>query len=101
MTGSLRQSMTWLHTWSSITAGWILFAIFLTGTLSFFRNEISYWMQPELHQSVPNEQSVIVAYDYLTEHAAQANECDAMKMPTTRIVCTSHRHAHTAYWGDV
>ena len=74
MTGSLRQSMTWLHTWSSITAGWILFAIFLTGTLSFFRNEISYWMQPELHQSVPNEQSVIVAYDYLTEHAAQANE---------------------------
>ena len=74
MTGSLRQSMTWLHTWSSITAGWILFAIFLTGTLSFFRNEISYWMQPELHQSVPNEQSVIVAYDYLTEHEAQANE---------------------------
>lgn len=74
MTGSLRQSMTWLHTWSSITAGWILFAIFLTGTLSFFRNEITFWMQPELHQSVPGAQSVTVAYEYLTENAAAATE---------------------------
>lgn len=73
MKGSLRQSMTWLHTWSSITAGWILFAIFLTGTLAFFRAEITYWMQPELHVSVPTEGSARVAYDYLVEKAPQAS----------------------------
>ncbi|MCU4676535.1 PepSY domain-containing protein [Catenovulum sp. 2E275] len=72
MKGSLRQSMTWLHTWSTIIAGWILFAIFLTGTLSFFRIEINHWMEPELHQSAPDENSVYVAYDYLKANAPQA-----------------------------
>ena len=34
-----RQSMSWLHTWASLILGWLLYAIFLTGTLSFFQNE--------------------------------------------------------------
>ncbi|MDR0997046.1 MAG: PepSY domain-containing protein, partial [Zoogloeaceae bacterium] len=45
----LRQSMRWLHTWSGLVPGWLLFAVFLTGTLAFFRQEITFWMQPELH----------------------------------------------------
>ncbi|MDR1661007.1 MAG: PepSY domain-containing protein, partial [Azoarcus sp.] len=54
----LRQSMSWLHTWSGLLLGWLLFAIFVTGTLSYFRNEITFWMQPELHaaQAVQPEQ---------------------------------------------
>ena len=36
-----RQSMSWLHTWASLILGWLLYAIFVTGTLSFFQNEIS------------------------------------------------------------
>ena len=32
-----RQSMSWLHTWASLILGWLLYAIFLTGTLSFFK----------------------------------------------------------------
>lgn len=48
MKGPFRQSMAWLHTWSGLVVGWLLFAIFLTGTASFFRQEISLWMQPEL-----------------------------------------------------
>lgn len=83
MKGGLRQSMTWLHTWSSITAGWILFAIFLTGTLAFFRAEITYWMQPELHVSNPTETSAQVAYDYLVENAPQANSWQ-ISLPTAR-----------------
>ncbi|HEY0682572.1 MAG TPA: PepSY-associated TM helix domain-containing protein [Steroidobacter sp.] len=43
-----RQSMAWLHTWSGLVVGWILFAVFVTGTLSYFRPEISQWMRPEL-----------------------------------------------------
>ncbi|MDA1172880.1 MAG: PepSY-associated TM helix domain-containing protein, partial [Proteobacteria bacterium] len=44
-----RQSMSWLHTWASLILGWLLYAIFVTGTLSFFQNEISTWMKPETH----------------------------------------------------
>ena len=43
-----RQAMSWLHTWAGLVLGWLLFAIFLTGTLSFFRAEFSLWMRPEL-----------------------------------------------------
>lgn len=44
-----RQAMSWLHTWAGLILGWLLFAIFLTGTLSFFRNEFNLWMRPEMH----------------------------------------------------
>lgn len=44
----LRQSMAWIHGWLGLVAGWILFAMFLTGTASYFRPEITRWMQPEL-----------------------------------------------------
>jgi len=44
----LRQSMAWIHAWLGLLAGWILFAMFLTGTASYFRPEITRWMQPEL-----------------------------------------------------
>ncbi|WP_207538322.1 PepSY-associated TM helix domain-containing protein [Sabulicella rubraurantiaca] len=49
MKGGFRQSMAWLHTWSGLLVGWVLFAVFLTGTVSYFRAEISFWMRPELH----------------------------------------------------
>ncbi|RQO82912.1 PepSY domain-containing protein [Acidovorax sp. FJL06] len=45
----LRQAMAWLHTWAGLILGWLLFAIFLTGTLSFFRSEFNLWMRPEMH----------------------------------------------------
>lgn len=44
-----RVAMSWLHTWAGLILGWLLFAIFLTGTLSFFKNELNMWMRPELH----------------------------------------------------
>lgn len=46
--------MAWLHTWSGLVLGWLLYAVFLTGTLSFFLDEMNAWMRPELHGSVPN-----------------------------------------------
>lgn len=44
-----RQAMSWLHTWAGLILGWLLFAIFFTGTLSFFKNEFNLWMRPEMH----------------------------------------------------
>ncbi|QEI05305.1 PepSY domain-containing protein [Pigmentiphaga aceris] len=45
MKDSFRQSMSWLHTWSGLVFGWLLCAIFLTGTLSVFREPITRWME--------------------------------------------------------
>ena len=48
---SFRQSMAWLHTWSGLLVGWVLFAMFATGTSAYFRDDITLWMKPELHQA--------------------------------------------------
>ncbi|WP_047307891.1 PepSY-associated TM helix domain-containing protein [Rhodopseudomonas palustris] len=48
----IRQSMSGLHTWSGLLLGWVLYAMFLTGTVSFFKEELSQWMRPELPRLV-------------------------------------------------
>ncbi|MCO6417752.1 PepSY domain-containing protein [Siccirubricoccus sp. KC 17139] len=48
MKQGFRQCMAWLHTWAGLIPGWILFAVFLTGTASYYRGEISAWMRPDL-----------------------------------------------------
>ena len=81
-----RQSMAWLHTWASLILGWLLYAIFLTGTLSFFQNEITVWMKPEFHQSVPPKTQIEqtrVALAYLQQHHRNAGSW-AIQLPTTR-----------------
>ncbi len=40
--------MSDLHIWTGLLAGWILYAMFLTGTVSYFRDEISQWMRPDV-----------------------------------------------------
>jgi len=44
----IRQSMSELHTWAGLLLGWVLYAMFLTGTVSYFKDELSQWMRPEL-----------------------------------------------------
>jgi hypothetical protein len=51
-----RQSMSWVHTWTGLVMGWLLFAVYVTGALSYFRNEITVWMQPELHAAAADEE---------------------------------------------
>jgi uncharacterized iron-regulated membrane protein len=46
--GGFRQSMSWLHTWSGLALGVLLYFIFVTGTLGYFNAEIDRWMRPEL-----------------------------------------------------
>jgi uncharacterized iron-regulated membrane protein len=40
--------MAWLHTWTGLLAGWILYAMFLTGSVSYFRAELTQWMQADI-----------------------------------------------------
>ena len=48
MKQGFRQSMAWLHTWSGLVTGWVMFAVFVTGTATYYRTDISLWMRPEL-----------------------------------------------------
>jgi len=84
MKEGFRQAMAWLHTWTGLIFGWILFAIFLTGTLSYFNDEISHWMQPEVPvRQVSSEASLTLAQRYLQQHAAGAGRW-VISLPSAR-----------------
>lgn len=40
--------MSWLHTWSGLLVGWVLFFMFVTGTFGYLNAEVDRWMRPEL-----------------------------------------------------
>ncbi|WP_112312028.1 PepSY-associated TM helix domain-containing protein [Pseudogemmobacter bohemicus] len=73
MKTGFRQSMAWLHTWTGLLLGWLLFAIFLTGTIAYFRSEVTYWMRPELHGQRPAEDPAALALKRLAELAPEAS----------------------------
>lgn len=65
-----RQAMGWLHTWAGLVTGWLLCAIFLTGTLSVFREPITRWMQaapplPAAARPMADGAAAQAAVDYL------------------------------------
>jgi hypothetical protein len=77
MTVPFRQSMAWLHTWSGLWLCWLLYAIFLTGTLAIFDEPITHWMTPEHHVAAAQSKAPAVtdrgrrldlAVDYLARH---------------------------------
>jgi uncharacterized iron-regulated membrane protein len=76
--------MAWLHTWAGLIFGWLLFAIFLTGTLSYFKDEISQWAQPEI---VPRDVSTAASVER-AQQWLQLNAPDARRwfitVPTER-----------------
>lgn len=67
--------MAWLHTWTGLLLGWLLFAIFVTGTSSYFQEEITAWMTPEVH-TVPADapKSFAAATRWLKREAPGASE---------------------------
>jgi uncharacterized iron-regulated membrane protein len=54
MEQTFRQSMNWLHTWSGVVVGGLLFAVFWTGTLVVFNKEIDRWMAPATRLAMPD-----------------------------------------------
>ncbi|HWV60113.1 MAG TPA: PepSY-associated TM helix domain-containing protein [Sphingopyxis sp.] len=75
MKGGFRQSMAWLHTWTGLLLGWLLFAIFVTGTSAYFQEEITRWMTPEVH-SVPADPAsgFVAATEWLQREAPGGSE---------------------------
>lgn len=71
MSTSFYRSMLWLHRGVGVCAAWLLFTIFVTGTLAYFHPEITYWMQPRLHAASP-EQAATSALERLHAVAPDA-----------------------------
>ena len=76
MKEGFRQSMAWLHTWSGLLVGWVLFLVFAAGTGAYFRDEITFWMTPELHrasrEAVPQAQALDHAVAFLQQRGAHS-----------------------------
>ena len=74
MNGTFRQSMTWLHTWSGLVFCWILYFIFITGTLGYFDTEIDHWMKPELRliEEKPLHENIRVGLARVQDQAPDA-----------------------------
>ena len=73
MKNAFRQSMAWLHTWAGLIVSWMLFAIFLGGTLACFDKELDYWMRPALRHLAPGPTSMDAAAASLRTMAPHAD----------------------------
>lgn len=76
MKDGFRQSMAWLHTWVGLLLGWILYFIFITGSLGYWDTEIDRWMQPELpvaSNAVSDAQTIAAGLQRLAQVAPQAS----------------------------
>ena len=72
MKATLGQSMDWLHTWAGLLLGWVLYFMFVTGTLAYLDTEIDRWMMPELPMAAAPGNAALAL-----EHATDALKADA------------------------
>jgi uncharacterized iron-regulated membrane protein len=72
MKTTFRKSMIWLHTYTGLFAGWLIFAVFLTGTLSYYNQEITHWMTQGQVAKHPQSTLINHALTRLNEAAPNA-----------------------------
>ncbi|QGP81307.1 PepSY domain-containing protein [Sphingobium sp. CAP-1] len=58
--------MAWLHGWTGLLLGHILFVMCLAGTLSVFKPEISRWMRPEVSGPADPRAAILAATSWLS-----------------------------------
>lgn len=82
----IRQSMSDLHTWAGLLLGWILYAMFLTGTVAYFKDELSQWMRPELAHQLEVPDQAVVAQRIADElgHIAPGSPQWSIRLPDAR-----------------
>jgi len=86
MKETFRKSMRWLHNWASLVFGWLLFFIFLTGTLGYFDTEIDRWMMPELpmkNEKLNEKQMSVIALKHLNTYAQDSTRWE-IYLPNAR-----------------
>lgn len=83
MSQGFRQSQATLHTWSGLLVGWMLYLIFLNGAISYWRDEVSRWMRPELGAVRDAPALVRGATAFLSDRAPQARQW-TIELPNER-----------------
>ena len=83
---SFRQYMSWMHTWTGLVFGWVLFFMFLTGSASYYDTEIDRWTQPEQPAPVIIDDTAALLQVGLDHAMAEAPEADQhfVRIPTSR-----------------
>lgn len=84
MKNGFRQSMSWVHTWGGLSVGWILFFVFLTGTLGYFDTEIDRWMKPELPKDISTMAQSLAVAEARLQQKAKGAERWFISPPTNR-----------------
>lgn len=84
MKSGFRQSMSWVHTWGGLSVGWILFFVFLTGTLGYFDTEIDRWMKPELPKDTSTMAQSLAVAEARLQQKADGAERWFISPPTNR-----------------
>lgn len=68
--------MRGIHSWCGLLSGWLLFAVCLTGALTVFDNELTYWMQPELLEVSADAQDLLKTVQPVTASLVQVDRWD-------------------------
>ncbi|PWC76704.1 peptidase [Azospirillum sp. TSH64] len=78
--------MSGLHIWAGLLMGWILYVMYLTGTVSYFKDELSQWMRPELAHQAELPDPALVAQRVADELAtiAPGSPQWSMRLPDAR-----------------
>ncbi|MFT4053565.1 MAG: PepSY-associated TM helix domain-containing protein [Novosphingobium sp.] len=84
MKQGFRQSMAWLHTWVGLLPGWVLYVVFLFGTVAFFQYEINAWMRPELPSETRVSRRALDAADMLLRQRGAGAESWTVSLPDPR-----------------
>lgn len=90
MSQGFRQSQAVLHTWSGLVVGWVLYLIFIAGTASYWRVELTRWMQPELTLPASSGIALQQAQAFLARTAPDATRW-SIELPGSRSNATAVR----------
>ncbi|MBN8842075.1 MAG: PepSY domain-containing protein [Sphingomonadales bacterium] len=75
--------MSVLHGWTGLIPGWVVFIVFLFGTLAFFQQEISSWMRPEIGRGVLT-QATLEKASHILEAEVPARAAWSLSLPVAR-----------------
>ncbi|GAA5136323.1 PepSY-associated TM helix domain-containing protein [Thalassotalea piscium] len=76
-----------VHTWAGFSFGWLLYFIFVTGTVGYFDSEIDRWMKPEITvvEQLDNQSSVLSAAELQLQQLAPESSQWYISLPTARM----------------
>lgn len=89
-----------LHSWCGLLSGWVLFAVCLTGALTVFDTDITYWMQPELLEVSANTQGFYETVPLVAKSLVQVDRWDRSGLTDRASVLVVKLHEKRTFSGQ-